>query len=70
MDIVATFALMVHVLLTVSCDDILEQSRHLTGSKRDESDGILSKYCATHFCFILFLSTRVLLQKQSNFDPK
>lgn len=44
MDTRTIFVLMAHVLLTVLCDDILEQSRHQTGSKRDEADGILSKY--------------------------
>lgn len=43
MDIRTIFVLMAHVLLTVLCDNILEQSKHQTGSKRDEADGILSK---------------------------
>jgi len=45
--------LMSQIVLTVFCDDLLEKSRQMTGSKREESEGILSKhiYCL-YLCYI------------------
>ena len=44
MELFGPFVLMTQLFLTILCDDHLEQSRHMTGFKRDEADGILSKY--------------------------
>ena len=52
--------LLSQLVLTVFCDDHLEKSREITGSKREESEGILSKYGSVHIfkiiCYQVHLS--------------